>query len=384
LSRSAFLGQSRSAFLGLPLPCSPFDFAPEFIMAKLRVGIVGAAGYTGAELVRLIDLHPELELRVVLGKENAGQRLGQVLPSTEGIRGVGDLLVASFDEAHAAQVASEIDVAFTALPHAASARLGGALYDAGVQVVDLSADFRLKSQAVYEQWYGPHPRPDLLERAVYGQPEIHKSELQGARLIAAPGCYPTSAILPLTPLLKAGLVEPQPLIIDGKSGVSGGGRKPSPKFHFPEVSEGLRPYAVGGTHRHTPEMEQELGAAAGRELHVLFTPQLVPMVRGILTTAYAVGKGQVTTDQCREAALAFYDSPLVTVLPSGSLPDTLHVRGTGRAHIAYAYDARTGLVLAMCAIDNLARGASAQALQALNVARDFPADLGLPRIAAFP
>jgi len=353
-------------------------------MAKLRVGILGAAGYTGAELVRLIDMHPELELKVVLGKENAGQRLGQVLPSTEGISGIGDLLVASFEEADAPRLAAELDVAFTALPHGASARLGGALYDAGIQVVDLSADFRLHSQAVYEKWYGPHPRPELLERAVYGQPELHHQELKGARLIAAPGCYPTSAILPLAPLLKAGLIDSAPLIIDGKSGVSGGGRKPSPKFHFPEVSEGLRPYAVGGSHRHTPEMEQELGLVAGHELKVLFTPQLVPMVRGILTTAYAVARSGVTSAQCREAALAFYDSPLLTVLKEGSLPDTLHVRGTGRAHIAYTHDPRTGLVLAMCAIDNLARGASAQAIAALNVARGLPSDLGLPRIAAFP
>jgi N-acetyl-gamma-glutamyl-phosphate reductase len=353
-------------------------------MAKLRVGIIGAAGYTGAELVRLIDAHPELELRFVAAKENAGQRLGHVLPSTEGIAGLGDLEVGTFAEADAPRLASELDVAFTALPHAASARLGGALFDAGVQVVDLSADFRLKSLATYEAWYGSHPRPDLLARAVYGQPELHMNELRGARLIAAPGCYPTSAILPLAPLLQNKLVELAPLIVDGKSGVSGGGRKPTAKFHFPETSEGMRPYAVGGTHRHTPEMEQELGRVAAQELRLLFTPQLAPMIRGILTTAYAVAVPGVTIEQCYQAAHSLYDSAWVTVLPPGALPDTLHVRGTGRAHIAYALDKRTGLVLAMCAIDNLARGASAQAIMALNVAREFPLGLGIPRIAAFP
>jgi N-acetyl-gamma-glutamyl-phosphate reductase len=353
-------------------------------MAKLRVGIIGAAGYTGAELVRLIDAHPELELTFVAAKENAGQRLGQVLPSTEGIRGLGDMPIATFDESDAPKLGSALDVAFTALPHAASARLGGALFDHGVQVVDLSADFRLKSQSTYESWYGPHPRPDLLERAVYGQPELHHAELEGARLIAAPGCYPTSAILPLAPLFKEKLIQPAPLIVDGKSGVSGGGRKPAPKFHFPEASEGMRPYSVGGTHRHTPEMEQELGWVAGQDLRLLFTPQLAPMIRGILTTAYAVRAPGVTADRCREAAHALYDSPLITILPAGSLPDTLHVRASGRAHIAYAVDERTGLILAMCAIDNLARGASAQAIMALNTARRFPLDLGIPRIAAFP
>lgn len=353
-------------------------------MAKLRVGIIGAAGYTGAELVRLLDTHPELELKFVAAKENAGQRLGQVLPATEGVPGLSDLEVKTFDESDATRVAAELDVAFTALPHAASARLGGALFDRGVQVVDLSADFRLRSATTYETWYGAHPRPELLSRAVYGQPELHHKELIGAQLIAAPGCYPTSAILPLAPLLREKLVEAAPLIVDGKSGVSGGGRKPSAKFHFPEASEGMRPYSVGGTHRHTPEMEQELGRVANADLRLLFTPQLAPMIRGILTTAYAVRKPGLTAERCREAALSLYKSPLVTVLPNGSLPDTLHVRGTGRAQIAYSVDERTGLVLAMCAIDNLARGASAQAVMALNIARGFPLDLGIPRIAMFP
>lgn len=354
-------------------------------MAKLRVGIIGAAGYTGAELVRLIDAHPELELRFVAARENAGQKLGQVLPSVLGLDGLGDLPLETFEESDAKRISGFIDVAFTALPHAASAKLGGALYDAGVQVIDLSADFRLRSQAAYESWYGPHPRAELLEKAVYGQPELHRKALEGARLIAAPGCYPTSAILPLAPLFKHKLLEHSPIIADGKSGVSGGGRKASPRFHFPETAEGLRPYAVGGQHRHTGEMEQELGLAAGSDaLRVLFTPQLVPMTRGILMTCYVQPRPNVSVKQCREAALEIYSGDLVHVMDEGQLPDTLFVRGSGRAFIAYSLDPRTGLLLAMCVIDNLSRGASAQALQALNVSRGFPDGFGVPRISVFP
>lgn len=355
-------------------------------MAKLKAGIIGAAGYTGAELIRLLDGHPELELRFVAARENAGQKLGQVVPSVLGIPELEDLPLESFDEADAARVARQIDVAFTALPHAASAKLGGALYDAGVQVVDLSADFRLKSQAAYESWYGPHPRPDLLPTAVYGQPELHKKELEGARLIAAPGCYPTSAILPLAPLFRNGLIEHSPIIADGKSGVSGGGRKPNPRFHFPETAEGVRPYGVAGQHRHTGEMEQELGlAASSEELRVLFTPQLVPMTRGILMTCYVKPRPGVGLKECRQAALDTYtSSSLVHVMAEGQLPDTLMVRGSGRAFLAYALDPRTGLLLTIAAIDNLSRGASAQAVQALNISRGLPEGLGIPRISLFP
>lgn len=351
----------------------------------LKVGILGAAGYTGAELIRLIDLHPELELVYVAARENAGQPLGAVIPSTQGVEGLGDLPLEAFDEKDAPLLAKKLDVCFTALPHAASARLGGALLDAGVQVVDLSADFRLKDIATYETWYGAHPRPDLLPQAVYGLPELYRKELAGARLIAGPGCFPTSAILPLAPLVKEGLIELDgPLIVDSKSGASGAGRKPGPTTHFSECSEGIRPYKVAGSHRHTPEIEQELSFAAEKSVRVLFTPQLMPMIRGILTTTYARLAQGVTEDDCRKAATEHIGSALVSILPKGSLPDTLHVRGSGRAHVGYAFDERTGLLLGMCAIDNLARGASSQAIHALNVSRGFSEVAGIPRIAQFP
>jgi len=350
----------------------------------LRAAIIGAAGYTGSELVRLIHRHPELSLAMVAARDNAGKRLEQVVPSTRGVKGVGELMLEPFDPEQARELAKRVDVAFLGLPHAASAKAGKALYDAGVRVVDLSADFRLKSREAYEKTYGPHPAPELFEVAVYGMPELHRAELKDARLIAAPGCYPTSCILPLAPLLKAGLIAKDGIIIDSKSGVSGAGRSPGPAYHLPEAAEGMRPYKVAGAHRHTVEIEQELSLAAGGALNVVFTPQLAPMTRGILSIAYARLLPGKTEDDCRAAARELYREGLVTVLEQGVLPDTLWVRGSARAHVGYAVDTRVSTVLAMGAIDNLAKGASAQAIQALNVALGWPDALGLPEIATFP
>jgi N-acetyl-gamma-glutamyl-phosphate reductase len=350
-----------------------------------RTAIIGAAGYTGAELVRIVHRHLELELTVVFARDNAGKRLGAVVRSTDGVPGVGDLVLEAFEPEQAAALAERVDVAFLCLPHAASARAGAALFRAGVRVVDLSADFRLKRRDVYEKTYGgTHPAPELLSAAVYGLPELHREELLDAKLIAAPGCYPTSCILPLAPLLRAGLVEDEGIIIDSKSGVSGAGRTPGPAYHLPEAAEGIRPYKVAGTHRHLPEIEQELSRVANADIKVVFTPQLVPMTRGLLTTAYARLKKGVTEDMCRSAARDAYRTGMVTVLDAGVLPDTLWVRGSARAHVAYAVDERVGTVIAMGAIDNLAKGASAQAVQALNVALGFPDAYGLPEIAQFP
>jgi N-acetyl-gamma-glutamyl-phosphate reductase len=350
----------------------------------LKVAIVGAGGYTGSELVRLVHRHPELSLEVVIARDNAGKRLDQVLPSTLGIRGLGERVLEAFEPAQAAELAKRVDVAFLCLPHAASARAGKALYEAGVRVVDLSADFRLKSRETYEKTYGPHPAPELFEHAVYGLPELHRRELAGAKLIAAPGCYPTSSILPLAPLLRERLIETKGIIIDSKSGVSGAGKTPGPAYHLPEAAEGIRPYKVAGAHRHTPEIEQELSLAAGEPVEVVFTPHLVPMSRGILSVAYARLLPGKTADDCRKAARALYQEGLVSVLDEGTLPDTLWVRGSARAHIAYALDMRTSTVIAMGAIDNLAKGASAQALQALNVAMGWQDATGLPEVAQFP
>jgi N-acetyl-gamma-glutamyl-phosphate reductase len=351
----------------------------------LRVGILGAGGYTGAELVRLLHQHPQLSIVMVGAREKAGKRLSEVLPGALGVAGLSDLVLEGFDpETDAPALARRIDVAFLCLPHAASARAGKALYEAGVQVVDLSADFRLKDAAVYQKTYGEHPATELLAKAVYGQPELHRAELAGARLIAAPGCHVTTSLLPLAPLLKNRLIDPSLIVIDSKTGVSGGGRSPSPAFHYPEATDSIRPYKVGSTHRHVPELEQELSLAAGAPIKVCFTPVLVPMSRGILVTAYARPRDGVTADTCRAAASELYREGLVTVLPAGMLPDTLWVRGSARAHVAYVLDEHAGMILAMCAIDNLARGASAQALQAFNVSQGWADALGLPELPLFP
>jgi len=350
----------------------------------LRVGILGAGGYVGAELVRLVHQHPRLSLVLVAAREKAGKRLTEVLPGALGVAGLSELVLEAFEPEQATELARRIDVAFLALPHAASARAGKALFNAGVQVVDCSADFRLKDAATYQKWYGEHPATELLSQAVYGQPELHRAELAGARLIAAPGCHVTTSLLPLAPLLKSRLIEPSPIIIDSKTGVSGGGRSPAPAFHYPEATDSIRPYKVGSTHRHTPEIEQELSLAAGAPITVSFSPILVPMSRGILVTAYVKPRPGVTVDACRAAATELYREGLVTVLPAGTLPDTLWVRGSARAHVAYVHDEHAGVLLAMCAIDNLARGASAQAIQALNVAHGWADALGLPELPLFP
>jgi N-acetyl-gamma-glutamyl-phosphate reductase len=350
----------------------------------LRVGILGAGGYVGAELVRLLHQHPRFSIVMVGAREKAGKRLSEVLPGTLGVAGLSDLVLEAFEPEQASELAKRVDVVFMALPHAASARAGKALFNAGVRVVDCSADFRLKDAATYQKWYGEHPATELLGTAVYGQPELHRAELAGAKLIAAPGCHVTTSLLPLAPLLKSELIELAPIIIDSKTGVSGGGRSPAPAFHYPEASEGIRPYKVGSTHRHVPEIEQELSLVANAPITVCFTPILVPMSRGILVTAYVKPRAGVTADMCRSAASALYQGGLVSVLPAGSLPDTLWVRGSARAHVAYVLDEHAGMLLAMCSIDNLSRGASAQAVQAFNVAQGWPDALGLPELPLFP
>jgi len=357
---------------------------------RLRVGIVGAAGYTGAELVRLIHGHPKLELTYVAARERAGQTLAQAVPSTAGVPRLGDLVLETFDPSDAGGLRQRCDVVFLGLPHEASGPAAEPLLEAGLLVVDLSAAFRLKDAATYEPWYGHRHATALAQRAVYGLPELHRAELRGARLIATPGCHVTSALLPLAPLLRprrpgdASLVEHQGIIIDTKTGVSGAGRSPSASTHFAETAEGARPYKVARSHRHTPEIEQELSIVAGGPVEVLLTPHLVPMTRGLLATCYARARPGTTAEACREAAREFYREGLVTILEADRLPDTLFVRGSARAHVAYALDVRTGFLLAMCAIDNLARGASAEAIQALNVACNWPEALGLPEVGLFP
>lgn len=346
---------------------------------RIRVAIVGGTGYTGAELVRLVLGHPRLELVSIVGNTTAGQMVADVLPS---LRGIVDRPVQPFDPD---AIVEQADLAFCALPHAASAEAVSALRKRGQKVCDLSADFRFDDLSVYEAWYGKHPVPELLSEAVYGLVELHREELRTADLIAVPGCYPTASTLALAPLLKSGLIRLDGIAVDAKSGVSGAGRGLSDATHFPEVAEGVRAYKAG-VHRHGPEIEQELSRVAGAPVKLVFVPHLLPMTRGILATCYArATDSNVTVAACTEAAQALYSgSPSVHVLDHGQHPDTLWVRGSNKVHLGYAQDRDSGMVIAMSAIDNLVKGASGQAIQCVNVRFGLDEGAGLQAPAQWP
>jgi len=348
-------------------------------MSMIRAAVIGATGYTGAELLRILLGHPNVTVTEVVGASKAGQAIADVLPSFAGILG-GE--VASFD---ADRVAQNADVAFCALPHGASAGVVSSLLDRGVRVFDLSADFRLFDAAIYAEWYGHHEAPARFGSAVYGLVELHRDELRDAKLVAVPGCYPTASTLALAPLLSAKLVRTKGLVVDSKSGVSGAGRSPTATTHLPETAEGFRAYKIA-SHRHTPEIEQELTRVAGEPIRLVFTPHLLPMTRGILSTCYAeLLDPKTTAEQCSEAARELYrGSPFVHVLAPGKSADTLWVRGSNRVHLSYTVDRRTDRVIATSAIDNLVKGASGQAVQCFNLALGFPEATGLGASAVWP
>jgi N-acetyl-gamma-glutamyl-phosphate reductase len=320
-----------------------------------------------------------VEVAALFAHSSGGKKVEQVLPSLAGLFG-GTLDV--FDPERARERA---DVAFTALPHGASAPAVAALLDRRLKVFDLSADFRLADPAAYREWYGEHGAPDRFGEAVYGLPELHRGELADASFVAVPGCYPTASILALAPLLAGDLVDRSTIVVDAKSGISGAGRTASASTHFPEAGEGIRAYKSGGTHRHTPEIEQELSRVAGEPIRILFTPHLVPMTRGILSSCYARAKPGVDAEACTARARELYrGSPSVAVLDPGANPDTTWVRGSNRAHVSYAVDRRSGLVLAQCTIDNLVKGAAGQAVQCFNAAMGWDEGLGLSAPAVWP
>jgi N-acetyl-gamma-glutamyl-phosphate reductase len=345
----------------------------------IRVAVVGATGYTGAELLRLLHGHPRVQVTAITGHGKAGQRVSSVLPSFHGTLS-GDVLASDPDA-----IASAAEVAFCALPHGASAPIVRKLRERGVVVFDLSADFRFGDLAVYREWYGEHEAPDLLQTAVYGLCELEREALRSADLVAVAGCYPTSAALAIAPLVKAGVIDLETLVVDAKSGASGAGRALSESTHFAQLSEGLRAYKVGGLHRHTPEIEQTLSKLAGRAVRLTFTPHLVPMIRGILATVYARLSADISRARCTELARALYEgSPSVTVLDPGVDPDTQWVRGSNRCFVSYTIDERTGRVIAQAVIDNLVKGASGQALQCFNLRFGFAEGLGLEAVGLFP
>ncbi len=337
----------------------------------VRVAIAGASGYTGFELVRLICTHPSARLTMITSRQQKGQRLDDFYPA---LKRHCDL---EFQEPDPARLASSADIVFTALPHQAAMDIVPELLALGARVIDLSADYRLRDAGVYGAWYSEHKTPELLEEAVYGLPELYRERIRSARLVANPGCYPTSVILAAAPLISKGLVDSDSIIADSKSGVSGAGRGASLGVHFCEVNEGFKAYKVA-EHRHTPEMEQELSALAGRPLTINFTPHLVPMSRGILSTVYANLKDEVTAADVDEAFSALYGGePFIRLGGRRQLPTTLQVRGSNYCDLGWRVDGRTRRVIVVSVIDNLTRGASGQAVCNMNLMCGFAENAGL-------
>jgi len=327
-----------------------------------RIGIIGASGYTGVELARILSGHPDCELTLATSRRYEGEPLSNVFPN---LRKRVDLVCENPDPE---RLADRADLFFTAVPHKTAMAIVPPLLEAGKRVVDLSADFRIRDAAVYERWYQSHTCPELLEEAVYGLPELYRSRLPGARLTANPGCYPTSVILALAPLLREGMIDPESLIIDAKSGTTGAGRSANVATLFCEVHDGFRAYKVGGVHRHIPEMEQELSLLAGRPLTISFTPHLLPIGRGILSTIYATLDVGVRAERIRALYEDTYGhEPFVRLCPAGTFPATQHVRGSNCCDIGFACDERTGRIIVMSAIDNIAKGAAGQAVQNMNL-----------------
>jgi N-acetyl-gamma-glutamyl-phosphate reductase len=345
----------------------------------VRVAVAGASGYTGVELLRFLVQHPAVRVTQLTADTSVHRPIADVFPS---LRGFIDATCQALDPA---KLAVEADVVFLALPHKASMAVGADLLQRGALVVDLSADYRLVNPDAYPAWYGTtHAAPQLLAEAVYGLPELHRDAIARARLVAVPGCYPTSAILGLAPLVADGLIDPDTIVIDSISGVSGAGRKPELPTHYAEANENLKAYGVG-RHRHTPEIEQELSRLAGREITVSFTPHLAPLTRGILTTATASLSSRRSTAELLARYQRFYqERAFVRVLPEGVLPETKHVLHSNLCDIGLVSDARTGRVIVVSAIDNLVKGASGQAVQCFNVMTGLDERVGLWVPGLFP
>ena len=345
----------------------------------LHVAVVGASGYTGAELLRILYTHPEVAVTCVTSEQSAGKMVSELFPTLR------NRYHQTLENLEPVRIADRADFIFTALPHKAAMEVVPTFIRLGKQVVDLSADYRFTDPAAYEAWYEPHMNPELLAQAVYGLPEIRREQIAGANLVGNPGCYPTCTILALAPLLKNGIIDPERIIVDAKSGVSGAGRGAKVENLFCEVNDGFKAYGVGGVHRHIPEIEQELSLLAGQPLIITFTPHLVPMDRGILATVYADLKGLHSCAELLALYRDFYGSEeFVRILPEGAFPSTAFVKGSNCCDIGLAVDRRTGRVVIVAAIDNLVKGAAGQAVQNMNIMNGFPENLGLDGLALFP
>ncbi len=345
----------------------------------LRVAIIGASGYTGVELARILCNHPQVQLTAATSRQYAGKPLAEVFPN---LRGKTDLICEnlSVDE-----LCEQADLFFAAVPHKTAMDLVPQLLQEGKKVVDLSADFRLRDVAVYEEWYQEHSSPEYIKEAAYGLPERYRSQIKNARLVANPGCYPTSVVLGLAPLLEAGFIDPDTIVVDSKSGTTGAGRAAAVGTLFCEVHDGFKPYKVGGVHRHLPEIEQELSTVKGKQITISFTPHLLPISRGILSTSYARLSPDATAEKIRTLYIDSYQNePFVRVLPEGSFPATQHVRGSNFCDIGFAIDKRTNRIIVITAIDNIVKGAAGQAVQNMNLMCGFAEETGLEGAPFFP
>ena len=344
----------------------------------LKVAIVGASGYTGVELLRILVGHPEVEICCVTSRQHEGLPINEVFPS---LSGFCELLCEPLD---ITAIAARADLVFTALPHKSAMEVVPGFLDAGCKVIDLSADYRLKNQDVYQQWYQPHTSPELFSEAVYGLPELYAEQLRSARLIANPGCYPTSVILGLAPLLEKQLIDPKSLIVDSKSGVSGAGRGVKLGSLYCEANEGFKAYGIA-SHRHTPEIEQELSGLANTGVRLNFTPHLLPVNRGILSTCYADLVETKSTEELIDLYRQRYvNEKFVRIMPGDQLPNIAYVRGTNFCDIGLVSDQHTGRVIVISAIDNLVKGAAGQAVQNMNIMCGFQEALGLGIVPTFP
>ncbi len=346
----------------------------------IKVAICGGSGYAGAELLRILLLHPEVEVIAVTSEKSAGRRVTDLFPH---LHRYAHLVFQHLGSKEG--LVEKAELFFMALPHAASQEAVDFFFKKGKKVIDLSADYRLADSTVYEEWYKTqHHYQETLKKSVYGLPELHRERIRTAGLIANPGCYPTGAILGLYPAIKEGIIDTETIIIDSKSGTSGAGRKAETAFSYCEVNEGFKAYGIA-VHRHTPEIEQELSALAGKKVVVNFTPHLVAIDRGIVSTIY--GKLAGSIDTCDVLALynkAYGKEPFLNVLEEGVFPNAKNVRGSNYCEIGLKVNKRTGTLIIVTAIDNLVKGASGQAVQNMNIMMGFPENTALESLALFP
>lgn len=345
----------------------------------INVGIIGGSGYTGVELARILCNHPEVKITAATSRQFAGKPLSSVFPNLK------NRVDTVYEDSSPEQLCEKADFFFAAVPHKTAMNVVPKLLSEGKKIVDLSADFRIQDVATYEQWYQPHTSPELIEKAVYGLPEIHRESIAESDLVANPGCYPTSIILGLAPLLKAGAIDLRTIIADSKSGTSGAGRAANVGTLFCEVHDGFKPYKVGRSHRHTPEIEQELSALAGKEMMISFTPHLLPVSRGILSTIYATLNPGFSQSAIDELYQQMYSAePFVRLLEEDVFPATQYVRGSNFCDISFKIDAVTGRIIVMTAIDNVVKGAAGQAVQNMNLMCGYEEVAGLALVPHFP